>query len=302
MYCHIHGGPNASLVRPLMSYVTCCLIETWTEPDGSTWEECSERASDEQCASASTTRNALASECAAPRLVTIQVQVVTVAMALPAAIKFDELMANPTVMRSLKTSVTESFATAAGVPVGYVSVKFVRKNSRRLDARKSSLRRLVAGGVNAEAEIVAPAGSTPSAVESQITSTGASALATSIVSAVLATPNIADAAPGYSLAQLQANRTLMEAESSAAFTAPSVEVVTMTLDSSSTLATAAQTNTATTTAAPTTPATTTAAGSTTAAPTNATTTLPSEGVLGGSRALAAMTVSTAAAVLIAVSA
>merc|ERR1719335_481151 len=161
-------------------------------------------------------------------------------MALPAAIKFDELIANPTVMRSLKGSVAQSFATAAGVPVGYVTVTFSRKNSRRLDARRSSLRRLVAGGVNAEAEIVAPAGSTPSAVQSQITSTGASALATSIVSAVLATPNIADPAPGYTLATLQANRTLMEAESSAAFTAPVVDVTVMTLDSTSTLASAAQ--------------------------------------------------------------
>jgi len=294
MYCYTHGASN-TLVPRLQSYVTCCKIRTWTEPDSSTWEECAERAADAQCASSTVTRAQLNSSCAAVTLVTVQVQVVTVSMDLPDAIKFTELMANPTVMESLKSNVAGSFASAAGIPVGYVTVTFVEKTRRRLDARKSSLRRLVAGGVAANAEILAPAGSSVTAVQSSISSTGSTTLATSIVDAVLLTPGIENAAPGQTLASLSAARDAMITTAAASYTAPSVASVTMTLDSASPLATAAQSNTWTTT---TTTVATTAAGTTVAATTAAgTTALPSAGVTSDSRGLVATTITGAAALI-----
>lgn|ERR1719454_1621417 len=302
MFCKTSGAPGASLLERIQSYVTCCKIRVWTEPDSSTWEECSERAADSECAGANPARDALNSACAAVTLVAVQVQVVAVSMDLPSAIKFDDLMANPTVMSDLKGRVSQSFADAAGVHVGYVTVTFARKTSRRLDARKSSLRRLTTDGVSANAQIVAPQGQSPAAMQSALSADATkSSLATSVVDAVLATPNIESAAPGQTLSDLQNSRSafVTAATTSMAVTTP---VVPMMLDSTSPLLTAAQSNTVTTTTTTTVP-TTVPAGSTTAAPTtNSTTTLPAEGVLGGGRALAAMTVSTAAAVLIAVSA
>lgn len=222
-------------------------------------------------------------------------------MTLPDAIKFDELMANPTVMQALKENVAAGFAEAAGVHVGYVTVTFAETSRRRLDARKTSLRRLVAGGVRADAEIVAPAGQSPSDLQTAIETTGASGLADKVVTAVLATPDIANAAPGG-----LASRADMVAQSQASYSAPTLTTVTMTLAENSPLATAALSNgnAVTTTGTPTAGPTQPAAATTTAAQvTNATTTaLPAEGVLGGSRTLAVMTVSTAAALLIAVSA
>jgi len=295
MYCYTHGASN-TLVPRLQSYVTCCKIRTWTEPDSSTWEECAERAADAQCASSTVTRAQLNSSCAAVTLVTVQVQVVTVSMDLPDAIKFTELMANPTVMESLKSNVAGSFASAAGIPVGYVTVTFVEKTRRRLDARKSSLRRLVAGGVAANAQILAPAGSSVAAVQSSISSAGNTTLATNIVDAVLNTPGIENAAPGQTLNSLTAARTAMINTVAASYAEPSVASVTMTLDSASPLATAAQSNTWTTTT--TAAATTTVVVGTTTSAANVTT-LPSAGVTSDSRGLAATTM-TAAAVLIAV--
>jgi len=296
MYCYTHGASN-TLVPRLQSYVTCCKIRTWTEPDSSTWEECAERAADAQCASSTVTRAQLNSSCAAVTLVTVQVQVVTVSMDLPDAIKFTELMANPTVMESLKSNVAGSFASAAGIPVGYVTVTFVEKTRRRLDARKSSLRRLVAGGVAANAQILAPAGSSVAAVQSSISSAGNTTLATNIVDAVLNTPGIENAAPGQTLNSLTAARTAMINTVAASYTEPSVASVTMTLDSASPLATAAQSNTWTTTTVATTAAgTTTTVAATTAA---GTTTLPSAGVTSDSRGLVATTITGAAALIVA---
>merc|ERR1719375_1081491 len=225
MYCYTNGS-QITLVPRLQSYVTCCKIRTWTEPDSSTWEECAERAADAQCASSTVTRAQLNSSCAAVTLVTVQVQVVSVSMDLPDAIKFTELMANPTVMESLKSNVAGSFASAAGIPVGYVTVTFVEKTRRRLDARKSSLRRLVAGGVAANAQILAPAGSSVAAVQSSISSAGNTTLATNIVDAVLNTPGIENAAPGQTLNSLTAARTAMINTVAASYTEPSVASVT----------------------------------------------------------------------------
>merc|ERR1711924_76647 len=152
--------------------------------------------------------------------------------------------------------------------------------------------------------IVAPQGQSVTDVSTAITG-AASTLASDVVQAVLDTPNIESAAPGETITSLRAARTSMISAAQTSYNSyggPQVAVVSMTLDSNSALATAVASNTVTTTT--TTVATTTVgATTTTAAPTtNATTTLPSEGVLGGSRTLAAMTVSTAAAVFIAVSA
>merc|ERR1711937_665848 len=157
-----------------------------------------------------------------------------------------------------------------------------RKTSRRLDARKSSLRRLTADGVKANAQIVAPQGQSVTDVSTAITG-AASTLASDVVQAVLDTPNIESAAPGETITSLRAARNSMITAAQTSYNSyggPQVAVVSMTLDSNSALATAVASNTVTTTT------------------TNATTTLPSEGVLGGSRTLAAMTVSTAAAVFI----
>jgi len=260
---------------------------------------------DASCVDATPTRAQLSSPCPEVQLTVVDVQVVTVAMDLPAAIKFDDLMANPTVMQDLKANVAQSFATAAGVHVGYVTVSFERKTSRRLDARKSSLRRLTADGVKANAQIVAPQGQSVTDVSTAITG-AASTLASDVVQAVLDTPNIESAAPGETITSLRAARNSMITAAQTSYNSyggPQVAVVSMTLDSNSALATAVASNTVTTTTTTVATATVGATTTTTAAPTtNATTTLPSEGVLGGSRTLAAMTVSTAAAVFIAVSA
>jgi len=291
MYCYTSGS-QTTLVPRLQSYVTCCKIRRWTEPDGSTWEECSERAADAQCAESAVTRAQLNSSCPVATLVTVQVTVVTHSMDLPDAIKFADLMANPNVMQALKMNVAGSFADAAGIPVGYVTVTFVEKTSRRLDARKSSLRRLVAGGVAANAQIVAPAGSSVAAVQSAISSTGNMTLARSIVDAVLTTPGIENAAPGQTFDQLQDARDTMISAVAASYAEPASASVSMTLDDSSPLATAAQSNTWTTTTVAQTTTTTSAPAS------NGTTTLPSVGETSDSRGLAATTVA-AAAVLIA---
>lgn len=237
-------------------------------------------------------------------MTTIEVQVVIVTLDLPAQIKFDDLMANPALVTSLKDNVAQKFADAAGVDASYVTVTFSKKARRRLDARKSSLRRLTSsGGVQAEAQIVAPQGQSvanvETSVQNSISASGTSSLAAEIVSAVLATPGIDAAAPGYNMSSLIGLRqTMIDATTIVAAT----QTRTMVLEAGSTLALAAQANEAPTT--------------TTSSPTftdpesnmiftvaNTTTQLPSEGTLSGSRALAAMTVSTAAtAVLIAVSA
>jgi hypothetical protein len=214
-------------------------------------------------------------------------------MDLPVQIKYAELMENPALVQSLKQNVAGSFADAAEVPVEYVTVDFVRKTSRRLDARKSSLRRLVAGGVQATAQIVAPAGSTVAGVQSVINSNGQVALATSIVGAVLNTSGIAAAAPDHSLNDLQGLQDDMVTalSVSTAWAAPALTSTSMVLDPSSPLAAAAQDNLATTTL----PASSTQALSTTTAAAGEATS--------GSRGLVAMTITTAAgAVLVAVSA
>jgi len=239
-------------------------------------------------------------------MTTIEVQVVIVTLDLPAQIKFDDLMANPALVTSLKDNVAQKFATAAGVDASYVTVTFSKKARRRLDARKSSLRRLTSsGGVQAEAQIVAPQGQSvanvETSVQNSISASGTSSLAAKIVSAVLATPGIDAAAPGYNMSSLLGLRQTM-IDATATTIVAATQTRTMVLEAGSTLALAAQHNVAPTT--------------TTSSPTftdpesnmiftvaNTTTQLPSEGTLSGSRALAAMTVSTAAAaVLIAVSA
>jgi len=215
-------------------------------------------------------------------------------MDLPEQIKFAELMENPILVQSLKANVAGSFAEAAGVLVEYVTVEFVRKTSRRLDARKSSLRRLVAGGVQANAEIVAPADSTVAAVQNAIVQ---SVLATSIVGAVLNTSGIENAAPDHNLAELENLRTAMVTALSdpSAFVAPQVTTTQMVLDPSSPLANAAQQNLAPTTTTATSPATVDGGATTTGVPAGEATS--------GSRGLVAMTITTAAgAVLVAVSA
>merc|ERR1712224_687098 len=131
-----------------------------------------------------------------------QVSVVSVAMDLPAEIRYAELMADAGLVQKVKQNVGGSFASAANVPREYVTVDLIQKTRRRLDARKSSLRRLTAGGVQARAQIVAPAGMTIAAVRTAITQTGQEALATNIVGAVLNTSGIEDAAPDYDLSQL----------------------------------------------------------------------------------------------------
>merc|ERR1712224_96624 len=175
------------------------------------------------------------------------------------------------------------------------TVVFAPKTSRRLDARKSSLRRLVAGGVQANAEIVAPAGSTVADVQSAINGHGQSSLATSIVGAVLNTSGVEAAAPGFNLTQLENLRADMETalSLSTAWAGPQVTTTEMVLDPSSPLANAAQQNLATTTS----PATVDGGA------TMVTTTVTAGEATSGSRGLVAMTITTAAgAVLVAVSA
>merc|ERR1712224_1195062 len=195
-------------------------------------------------------------------------------------------------MQELKSNVAEGFASAAGVHVGYVTVSFERKTRLRLDARKSSLRRLAAGGVAANAQIVAPAGSSVAAVQSAISSAGSTTLARYIVDAVLTTPGIENAAPGQTLDQLRNARDNMISAVAASYAEPASASVSLTLDDSSPLATAAQSNTWTTTTEAHTTTTTSAPAS------NGTTTLPLAGETSDSRGLAVTTVA-AAAVLIA---
>merc|ERR1712224_807421 len=207
-----------------------------------------------------------------------QVSVVSVAMDLPAEIRYAELMADAGLVQKVKQNVGGSFAAAAGVPVEYVTVDLVQKTRRRLDARKSSLRRLTAGGVQARAQIVAPAGTTVAAVQS----------------AILNVSGIDNAAPGYDLSQL-VNRSagmISALQETSAFSAPELTTTEMVLEASSPLAIAAQGNLVTTT---TLPATATQALSTT--------NVPAGEATSGSRGLVAMTITTAAgAVLVAVSA
>jgi len=295
MYCNINGGENAARLTNLQSYVTCCRIRIWTEADGTTWEECAERqADDTHCQSSSPDRNALGSPCQLADLQTYQVSVVSVAMDLPAEIRYAELMADAGLVQKVKQNVGGSFAAAAGVPVEYVTVDLVQKTRRRLDARKSSLRRLTAGGVQARAQIVAPAGTTVAAVQSAIVATGQETLATSIVGAILNVSGIENAAPGYDLSQL-VNRSagmISALQETSAFSAPELTTTEMVLEASSPLAIAAQGNLVTTT---TLPATATQALSTT--------NVPAGEATSGSRGLVAMTITTAAgAVLVAVSA
>lgn len=270
------------------------MTKVWTEHDGTTWEECKERVTDDMCVDVTPSRADLASNCTAPTLVTVSVQVIEVKINLPAQIRFDDLMAAPAVMRELKSRVTDSFASAANVPPEYVTVTFQRTTSRRLDARKTSLRRLQAGGVQATAEIVAPAESSLEAVSESVAATGGAGLAESIVTAVIQTPNIGAAAPdlqGLTPDQLENLRDDMEGTTTG-FTQQTTST-TMTLEAGSPLATAAQSNPATTTTTnlPTTsgggPGATTASSSTTAS--------RLEGDASGSRGLVAMTITTAAA-------
>lgn len=300
MYCNINGDEDAPRLTNLQSYVTCCKIRTWTEADGTTWEECAERqASDTHCGSSSPTRIELGSPCSTPTLRTYQVSVVSVAMDLPAEIKYAELMSNPDLVQGLKRNVAGSFASAANVPREYVTVDLIQKTRRRLDARKSSLRRLTAGGVQARAQIVAPAGMTIAAVRTAITQTGQGELATNIVGAVLNTSGIEDAAPDHDLSQLIARSSDMISalQEDGAWEEPQLTSTEMVLDPSSPLAVAAQGNLATTTLPATTTQSTVGGGATT------TMTSPPEGAVSGSRGLVAMTITTAAgAVLVAVSA
>merc|ERR1712224_800308 len=169
-------------------------------------------------------------------------------------VDYTQLQASPTLLAGFTNACKTSIATAAGVPVNYVTVT------------------LSAGSVVVNAVVYAPAGTNVANVKSTLETAAAGNLASSVSNAVSAVPNI---------------NSVVTAGQTIAVQTPVVA------DPPTTTGTPSTTGSPSTTASSTTAANSTASGNGTAAATTTASPAAPAASTGGSRGLAAMTLTTA---------